>query len=129
MPGFDLQLRGFGLFGKSAPHSVWAAVDPEPALVALQTKLETALRRAGANPEKRRFVPHVTLGRFPPQPPEEAARLERAVAEGGSFRPDPFAVRDFVLFRSHLGGEPPHYEELARYPLRPPRNAQPITAP
>ncbi|MBL4916328.1 RNA 2',3'-cyclic phosphodiesterase [Tabrizicola sp. DMG-N-6] len=118
MPGFALRIEGLGLFGRSAPNALWAGLAPEPALEALQAKLETALRRAGATPEKRRFVPHITLGRFPPQPPEEAARLERAVVAGSGTGSDLFEVRDFILFRSHLGGDPPHYEELARYPLR-----------
>jgi len=117
MPGFVLRLQGFGLFGKDRPHALWAGVAPEAGLTALQSKLETALRRAGASPEKRRFLPHVTLGRFAPQPPEEAARLERAVVHGAGFRSEPFEVRDFVFFRSHPGGEAPHYEDLARYPL------------
>jgi 2'-5' RNA ligase len=121
MPGFSLRLKGLGLFGKAQPHSLWAGVAPEPALTALQTKLETALRRAGASPEKRRFLPHVTLGRFPPMAPQEAARLERAVVAGAGFSTETFDVRDFVLFRSHLGGAPPRYENLASYPLAPPR--------
>lgn len=121
MPGFSVRLQGFGLFGKAQPHSLWAGVAPEPALAALQTKLETALRRAGASPEKRRFLPHVTLGRFPPMAPEEAARLEQAVVAGTGFSTEPFDVREFVLFRSHLGSASPRYEDLATYPLAPPR--------
>ncbi|MFN3823001.1 MAG: RNA 2',3'-cyclic phosphodiesterase [Pseudorhodobacter sp.] len=118
MPGFTLRLQGFGLFGKAAIHSVWAGVAPEPVLTALQAKLETALRRAGAPIVKRRFLPHVTLGRFAPLPPDEAARLIRTIAGGTGFSTEAFEVRDFILFRSHPGGEAPRYEELARYPLR-----------
>jgi 2'-5' RNA ligase len=121
MPGFALRLQGFGLFGKAQPHSLWAGVAPEPALTALQAKLETALRRAGASPEKRRFLPHVTLGRFSPMTPDEAARLERAVVAGAGFATEPFELREFILFRSHLGAEAPRYEELASYPLTSPR--------
>ena len=67
--------------------------------------------------ETRRFRPHITLGRFPPPPPEEALRLERAVAAEGAFRAGALAVEEVVLYRSHPGRSAPRYEELAAYPL------------
>ncbi|MDR5651659.1 RNA 2',3'-cyclic phosphodiesterase [Ruixingdingia sedimenti] len=115
---FVLRLRGLGMFGGTRPRLVYAAADPDPALAALQRKVETAARRAGAAPESHRFVPHVTLGRFAPPPPETAMRIERAVAEGGGFACDPVQADAFALFRSHPGPSGSHYEELARYPLR-----------
>lgn len=112
-----VQLACFGLFGGARPHLCYAAVAPNPALIQLQAKVETAARRAGAAPEARRFHPHVTLGRFKPPPAEQAFRLERAVAAGFGFRPDAFVAQEMVLFESHLGRSGPHYEALARYPF------------
>lgn len=116
-PGFPLQLQGLGLFGKDRPHTAWAGVAPSPPLMHLQTKVETVARRAGCPIDARRFVPHVTLGRFQPPSPPDAARLERAVATGGTFRSEPWQVDELVLWRSHLTGKGPRYEVLARYPL------------
>jgi 2'-5' RNA ligase len=115
--GFLLHLQGLGLFGKDRPHTAWAGVAPSPPLMQLQSKLETIARRAGCPIDRRRFTPHVTLGRFPPPPFPEAARLERAIAMGAAFRSDPWQVEEFVLWRSHLKGKGPQYEDLARYPL------------
>jgi 2'-5' RNA ligase len=115
--GFPLALQGLGLFGKDKPRTAWAGVAPSPDLLHLQAKVETIARRAGCPVDARKFVPHVTLGRFQPPPPPDALRLERAVAMGQGFRTEPWEVTELTLWRSHLTGKAPHYEVLARYPL------------
>ena len=117
LPALSVQIQGFGLFGGDRPHSCHACLAPNPPLMALQAKVETAARRAGASPPARRFHPHVTLGRFRPPPLPEIMGLERAVALGAGFALPPFHAREMVLFESHLGGKSPHYAPLARYPL------------
>jgi 2'-5' RNA ligase len=116
-PVFSLQMQGLGLFGKDRPHTAWAGVAAAPHLMRLQAKAESIARRAGCPIDARRFTPHVTLGRFQPPSAPETARLERAVAMGGTFRSDPWQVEDLVLWRSHRTGKGPQYEVLARYPL------------
>jgi RNA 2',3'-cyclic 3'-phosphodiesterase len=115
--GFPLHLQGLGLFGKDRPHTAWAGVAPSPPLMHLQSKVENIARRAGCPIDARRFMPHVTLGRFRPPAFPDAARLERAIALGAGFRSDPWQVKDLVLWRSHRTGKGSHYEVLARYPL------------
>lgn len=117
LPRFSLALQGLGLFGGSKPRAVWAGVAPSAPLMHLQAKLEQAARRAGIPVESRRFVPHVTLGRFAPPAPEEAMRLERAIAGGMDFRTDAFEVTEFVLYESRLSPKGSRYDDLARYPL------------
>ena len=75
-------------------------------------------RQAGVKTEARRFVPHITLGRFRPPGAEETMRLERAVVEQAGFRAGPLPVRDIVLFESTRLRDAARYEVLARYPLR-----------
>jgi 2'-5' RNA ligase len=117
LPGFALELAGLGIFGGAHPRLVYAGTAPCPPLMHLQSKIETAARRAGAEVEGRRFLPHVTLGRFRPPGLEETMRLERAVAEQGGFRTAPMPVRDFALFESLPAEGRRRYEVLARYPL------------
>ena len=117
MAPFELALAGFGMFGKARPSAVWAAVVPCEALGRLQAKVERAGRVAGAEIPARRFVPHVTLGRFPAMGPEDAARLERAVISGAGFRAGPWEVGEMVLYQSTLMPEGPRYDVLMRYPL------------
>lgn len=117
LQALSLQIQGFGLFGGDRPRVAFAALAPNPGLMALQAKVEQAARRAGADPEHRRFVPHVTLGRFAPPPLAEAMRLERAIALGAGFAPPPFTPREMVLYESHPGSKTAVYTPLARYPL------------
>ena len=116
-PAFSLCLQGLGLFGKDKPRVAWAGVAPSPDLLHLQAKAQAIARRAGCPLDARKFHPHVTLGRFQPPPPEEAMRLERAVALGQGFRTDPWEVRELTLWQSHLGGKSARYDVLATYPL------------
>lgn len=117
LPTLSLDLAGLGLFGGEKVRAVWAGVAPNAPLMRLQEKLETAVRRAGVVTEHRRFVPHVTLGRFRPPGIEERMRIERAVAGGGDFRAGPMPVGEIVLFESIRGAAGARYEALARYPL------------
>ena len=117
-PGFDLRLRGLGLFGGKRPRNLHAGVVPEPALEHLQAKVVRAVRNAGVPLEARRFVPHVTLARFSPEA-VDLPRLEPAVAGAGLFSAGPFAVDHFVLMRSWLRDPEPEYDVLAEYPLGP----------
>ncbi|KAF0172104.1 MAG: 2'-5' RNA ligase [Rhodobacteraceae bacterium] len=114
---FALTLQGFGLFGGARARAAWAGLAASEALNQLQAKCANAAALAGARVEARKFVPHVTLGRFPPPDPVDQMRLERGIAEGMGFRSGPFAVREFVMYESHLGPKGPRYEVLARYPL------------
>lgn len=117
MGRFDLSLAGFGMFGKTKPHSVWAAVAPSEPLDRLAAKVERLGRVAGAKIPARKFVPHVTLGRFAAMGFEEAAPLERAVIAGAGFRAGPWEVEEMVLYQSTLGPDGPRYDVLTRYPL------------
>lgn len=117
MPAFPLTIAGLGLFGGARPRVAWAGAEGGAPLLRLQAKVERAARVAGAEPEARRFTPHVTLGRFPPPAPEERMRLERAIASGAGFQAGVFEVSAFTLFRSVRGAGGSRYEVLADYPL------------
>lgn len=114
---FSVEVAGAGLFGGARPQVAWAGVLPSEPLDRLQAKCDRIARAAGVAVDSRRFRPHVTLGRFPPPAPEDALRLERAVAAEGAFRAGSLPVREVVLYQSHPGRTAPRYEELASYPL------------
>lgn len=114
---FALSFAGLGLFGGTRPRVVHAAVAPNPSLLALQKKITGLARRNGIAPDARHFVPHVTLGRFHPPAPDEALRLERAVAAEGGFRAGPMPVREITLFESIRHRDGARYDVLARYAL------------
>jgi len=113
-PSFDLRLSGIGTFGDKKPHSLWAGADAAPELLHLQVKVETALRRAGFNLEKRKFKPHVTLAYLKGTTLHEA---ESYAAQHGLFSCGPFPVEDFHLYSSKLGNTTSVYEIEASYAL------------
>lgn len=115
---FSLSLAGLGLFGGERPRVAWAGVAPSEPLAAIQARAERLARQAGCPVEHRRFLPHVTLGRFPAPPLAERLRLERAVAEGAGFRTPAWEVNALTLWQSHLGAGGARYEVLSDYPLR-----------
>ena len=117
-PGFELALAGLGPLRRRQAAGRLCRRRREPRRSRhLQAKVETAARGAGVALPARRFVPHVTLARLP----ERLAGRDAAGGGGGGARRLPrlpaVPVEDFRLYRSHLGGAGPLYEELARYPL------------
>ncbi len=114
--GFELMLSGVGTQEKAGRVTgLWARVERNPALDHLRGKVEMALQRTGLEPERRRFLPHVTL-----------ARLGEAAAESGLahwvqshnlFRAGPVPVGHFTLFSSQLGGESAVYTPEVEYDL------------
>jgi 2'-5' RNA ligase len=117
LPAISLALAGLDMFGGDRPRLVYARVVPDEALLRLQRKVEGTARQAGVQTEARRFVPHITLGRFRPPGAEGAMRLERAVVEQAGFRAGPVPVREIVLFESIRLRDAARYGVLARYPL------------
>jgi 2'-5' RNA ligase len=114
--GFELQLSGVGTFEKGGKvMSLWVGADRNPALEHLQSKIETAMQRAGLESERRRFNPHVTLARV-----EGVAthKIAEWVQGRNLFRSEPVPVEHFTLFRSRLGKEQAIYDAEVEYPLR-----------
>ena len=112
---FDLTLAGVGTFAKGGRETqLWAGVARNPALDHLQNKVETALQRAGLEPERRRFTPHVTLARLDNAVPQKIAGFVQA---HNLFRAEPIRVDHFTLFSSRLGKEASVYTAEVAYPL------------
>ena len=102
LPPFDLTLKGIGQFPPRGPlKHLWAGVEPNEGLARLKRRIDRVVAAAGAPPEARKWVPHVTLGRFRSAPPEH--RLASWLAARNLFKARPFPVSSFGLYSSHLG--------------------------
>jgi 2'-5' RNA ligase len=116
--GFELTLAGAGWFEKAGrANTLYIGVVRNEALLHLQAKIETALRRAGLTAERRRFAPHVTLARMD-QP--VTPRLVEFVQARNLYRSPPIPIEHITLFSSHLGGDVPDYTAEMDYALTPP---------
>jgi 2'-5' RNA ligase len=114
-PPLDLVVDGLGVFGGDKPRALLATVAADPALTELQAEHERIARDAGAEPDTRRFTPHVTLARLNRK--VRAPDVARYLAEAGLFPPRRFTATHVTLFsaRASTGGGP--YLVEAAYPL------------
>lgn len=114
-PGFPLVLGGAGWFEKGGRvSSLWIGVERSAALLHLQTKIETALRRIGLPPERRRYTPHVTLARMDMT---VGPRFPEFVRTHNLYRSPPIDTRHITLFSSQLGDDHPAYTAEVEYEL------------
>ncbi|TXM77486.1 RNA 2',3'-cyclic phosphodiesterase [Methylobacterium sp. WL69] len=114
-PPLDIVLDGIGVFGGAKPRSILATVAGDPALAELHAEHERLARDAGAEPDTRRFTPHVTLARLNRQ--TSASDVAQYLTESGGFPPLRFTATRVALFsaRASMGGGP--YLVEAAYPL------------
>ncbi|HEX7391212.1 MAG TPA: RNA 2',3'-cyclic phosphodiesterase [Acidiphilium sp.] len=114
-PGFPLVLTGAGWFEKAGRvNMLWIGVERNEALLHLQTKIETALRRVGVAAERRRYTPHVTLARMDlPVGP----RFAEFVQTHNLYRSPPIETRSITLFSSQLSDDHPAYTAEVEYAL------------
>lgn len=106
--------EGFDVFGGERPHALIVRAKLTRELADLQAEIERRLRRAGLAPEKRKFVPHVTLARLRGVDPLLAADY---IARQGRFPDLRFDAGHVSLFsaRDITGGGP--YLVEAAYPF------------
>lgn len=110
-------LGGAGRFAhRGRTQALWAAVTPHDALAHLHRKVDQACVRAGLDPERRAYLPHITLARLPRSLGEERA-VEAWLARAASLASAPFALRHLILYHSVLGRGGAVYEPVARWPL------------
>jgi 2'-5' RNA ligase len=113
--GFPLTLTGLGTWSKGGRQvALWVGVERNPQLDLLQGKVETALQRAGLEPERRRFSPHITLARLDGN---SEAKVAGFVQAHNLFRAEPLPIDHFTLFSSRLGKEGSVYTPEVEYPL------------
>jgi RNA 2',3'-cyclic 3'-phosphodiesterase len=111
---FEVAIAGVGEFdSRGRPNALWAGLRPHDPIASLHQKIDQALVRIGLEPERRAFLPHVTLARMNAVAGTNARFLETHAGLAS----EPFTVESFLLFESHLGREGSSYEAIGRYPL------------
>lgn len=113
-PALEIALSGVGFFDqRGRPGAVWAGVTPHEPLEKLHNKVDQALVRAGLEPERRAYLPHITLARLNRSSGPIGGFLEQA----GDLASPLFTIDRFALFESDLTAERAVYSILADYPL------------
>ena len=114
--GFKIGVSGTGMFpNMRSPRVLWAGIDLNDDIVTLQKGIEEAMASLGFEKEKRRFSPHLTLGRF------RSSRGKKAVLDKmDSCRENIFGIMDVdsvLLMRSDLGPTGAKYTKIAKCKL------------
>jgi 2'-5' RNA ligase len=113
-PRFEIAVAGIGAFDRRGePVALWAAVAPIEPLKILHNKIDQAIVRAGLEPERRAFTPHITLARLP----RGAGPVKGLLETSGGLASPPFTVDAFSLFESRPTPEGAVYTRLERYSL------------
>ena len=117
-PAFHLSLKSIGYFERSGiPHHIWVGVDADKAVKELQSKIDSAVKKAGAGQaDKFKFIPHVTLGKLMGAGHDDVFRFIQA---NNLFHSDIFEASSFTLYQSiaRENGEGKYYKEIEEFPL------------
>ena len=110
-----LTFRGAGAFPRAErPRTVWIGVQTESSEFAdLQQSIEECLYDRGFARERRRFVPHLTIGRVRAGGPEQL-ELGRLILEQVDFDCGSCTIDQVVTYGSFLDKSGPTYQVLGR---------------
>ncbi len=117
---FEMEVKGLGAFPTpNRPRVIWAGLEePTGELAHLAERVENSMKELGFEAEKRKFHPHLTLGRVKKggKPGKELVGLIERDSEKsrGTFTAD-----ELVLFRSVLKPGGAEYTKLETVKLTP----------
>ena len=115
---FNVFLRGTGVFGsKRNPRVLWARLDGDlERLSNFRDELQKHLEPFGIKREKRRFKPHLTLGRFR-KGAGSGTDLDELLERYQDLTSPTCALEELVLFKSDLKPGGAVYTRLNVWPL------------
>lgn len=112
LSGFSLRISGTGVFpDRRSPRVLWAGVELNDEIIRLRKAVEDTAASLGFEREKRRFSPHLTLGRF------RSSRCNKEVVEIIEASSEKMfgiiEVDSVLLMRSDLGPKGAKYTKIA----------------
>jgi len=115
---FDISIKGMGCFPNSRrPRVLWVGLDGDLERMAqFRDDLQDQLKPFGIKVEKRKFKPHLTLGRFRSSRKTDS-RLDEALTSHGVLNSPFFPLNELILFKSDLKPSGAVYTKLEAWPL------------
>lgn len=115
-PPFILTIQGVGMFPNvRSPRVLWVGLDGNDVLAALQGEIEDGLEALGFKIEKRKFTPHLTLGRFRSSIGKDCLRKVMEGQAKNKF--GTIKVLSITLMRSDLHPGGARYTKISEAPL------------
>ena len=97
---FEMSLNSVGTFpSEKTPRVIWAGIDKNNELMALQKKVASQLNQIGIKLERRKYSPHITLARVKSKTP---GRIGEFLVQNSLYKSKPFDVTSFHLYLSTL---------------------------
>ena len=110
----SLGVAGVGTFDdRDRVNALWAAAVPVEGLQRLAGKVDHVCRKAGAAPDRRAFVPHITLARLN----RSSGPVDAWLAANAALACPAVPVGTVGLYESRLGSGGSSYHLLADYRL------------
>lgn len=111
-PPFAVTLSGVGRFLGKTGGAIWVGVEESEPLLRLHESMRRALRLAGVPLDKRKFQPHITLGRIRATPDAEIhSYLEQFAGYRRALPP----FSGVTLFESQLRPDGPIHTAVEHY--------------
>lgn len=111
---FSLELKGVGAFpSMAAPKTLWVAMEKQKALFDLAKMVVTA----AASNDRKRFSPHLTVGRVKYEDPGQN-RFYNAWIKQENISFGRFTVNSFSLMKSDLTGKTPVYTVVEEFKIK-----------
>lgn len=116
---FLIRVKGVGVFSSlRSPRVLWIGIDGDIERMGhFRDRIQKDLRRFGIKEEKRRFSPHLTVGRFK-RGFNNIDRLRSLIEEYRDAISSDSMVRELVLFKSDLRPEGAVYTKLNSWALQ-----------
>lgn len=116
-PVFQVEIAGAGGFPNlHRPRVYWVGVhETSGALEALQARIENELARLGFPKEKRKFSPHLTLGRVKFN---DGLKAISEILDNKVLPPMTFTANEIIVMKSQLSPQGSTYTPLAILPLK-----------
>jgi len=116
---FDIYLKGLGVFPDARmPRILWLGLEGEiERMSSFKKGLQERLKTFGIKEEKRRFKPHLTLGRFR-KPNRGDPILEGIISRYKDLESPVCPLEELVMFKSELKPEGAKYTRLESWTLK-----------
>ncbi|MFT5612524.1 MAG: 2'-5' RNA ligase [Arenicella sp.] len=109
---FDISISHLSPFPESKPKLIAAMVNKSEPLIDLHKQVMSALLASPIIPDKRRFMPHITLGRYRHTKKPFMGAMPTVVEASGE-------LSEVALYESTLTANGAEYEAMFRFPLDP----------
>jgi len=118
---FTIEIEGTGAFPNiTSPRVIWIGVKNVPSLDWLVTELESALEKEGFPREKRKWVPHLTVGRV--KFLKERNKLRELILREKGSKIGKMEVKYVTLMQSYLTPKGPIYTPIKKFLLKGDKN-------